>query len=227
MSLIALLFAETRELEKHNSPYITSRMTNQLSDWLPVEGGREHAAPGCVQPCSSFQSTLDASPEQSLLKMLFSCFKASDPNITSADVLFSPEYDNHNLWTSTGPVPLCSSVSPPAPPQCLVCFQESLRVFCSYLLQEIPKMEGNGKAINITSAACPAFKAAAAPADNQTWWIILLVVIVLFIIIIIFIVGICKGDQICRKFQRCREKIPIKTEEDADQSESSRDPFPL
>ncbi|XP_078802284.1 uncharacterized protein LOC144991926 isoform X2 [Oryzias latipes] len=150
--------------------------------------------------------------------MNFSCFKAFDPNITRADGLFLHSNNNHNLWNGTAP--LCSSVSPPAPSKCLVCFQDSLYAVCSYFLEETPVMEGDGNNIQIAeSEGCPTFQ------DDQRWWIILLIVFVLLFIFSLCVV-IWKREKICILFQRLREKIWAKPEEDAaGNSDSPHGPF--
>ncbi|XP_020558237.1 uncharacterized protein LOC101166864 isoform X2 [Oryzias latipes] len=144
--------------------------------------------------------------------MKFSCFKACDPNIRNADVLYLRDNDNQNLWNGTAPI--CSSVSQPAPSRCLVCFQDSLYAVCSYLLEETPVMEGDGNNIQIANNTCPTCKA-----DDPTWIILLIVFILLFSILFIG-VGIWKRDKICLMFQGFRGK----TEEDEDDAENSNSP---
>lgn len=79
------------------------------------------------------------------------CYKAYDQNIRSAIVLYN---ENHqDLWNSTGHVPECSSMCPPAPSKCLVCLQDGLYAVCFKLLEKKPTMEGDGIPIEITNSS--------------------------------------------------------------------------
>ncbi|XP_078802327.1 uncharacterized protein LOC144991933 isoform X2 [Oryzias latipes] len=138
--------------------------------------------------------------------MNFSCFKACDPNIRNADVLYLHDNDNQNLWNGTAPI--CSSVSPPSPSSCLVCFQDSLYAVCSYFLEETPVMEGDGNNIQIANNTCPTCKD---PALDQTLqsispFIIVGLIILFILILVVVVICYCNRERLSAILQRRRTR---------------------
>lgn len=84
---------------------------------------------------------------QSLQTSSLTCFRSTDPDIRTVDVLYDSDSDSGSLWSGTE-APYCSSISRPSRSSCVVCRQNFIYAVC-FNRPGNKKMEGDGRQIEI------------------------------------------------------------------------------
>lgn len=74
------------------------------------------------------------------------CLQAAGSKVRQVDQLYQAGAAEGNLWETPGVTPLCSTVSPPPPSRCLVCYQEKAYAVCNNVTSDLI-MEGDGTEI--------------------------------------------------------------------------------